>query len=576
MSRGTLSMTSGVYWVKRRWQSRSLSSKLILFYLPLFVLPSVFGLLLLSKNYNDTIKENAAEYSESVINLTANKLDDVIEVYNRLSLQILTSSDIGSLVAAPVSNEFEWLENQKSLERVVNPILGAMNSPQIIGSVFISESRHYMVGSDVAPKPGPEFLNAVAAKNGAPVWVPVESNWQEGGVQAFRVGRILKDDHFRPIGTFYLVINTSVFQDILQSAIAGPSISFQMKQGQSILLEESFQQNGVVTQILKKEVPVGQNGWTLSVSFSLKTLYSTVYSMSLYTAWLVLICIIAGVIASQTIRSDVAVPIVRLMKNMKQGLSGGTPQSLRKFPGAREITELNDTFIAVMYEIYNLIDEVKKNESQKHKAQLKVLQNQLSPHFLYNTLNSIRWMAMIRKQDHIRDMVDALSNVLRYSIRETDKLVTLDEEIRIMGDFVKIQQVRYQNFSFVVEIDESVRPYRVLKFLLQPLLENAIIHGLSSIGHAGEIRLKVTCDQMLHIWICDNGSGITAQRLAEVREELMNSPDDGHIGLTNVRERIELHYGAPFGMDIYSESGRGTTVELRLPVIKEESNHADD
>lgn len=291
--------------------------------------------------------------------------------------------------------------------------------------------------------------------------------------------------------------------------------------------------------------------------------------MSVFAAWLAGVCLVLGLVASYLIRADITLPIARLLTNMRRGLRGEKPNSLAKFRGAREITQLNDTFISVMYEIYNLLGEVKASEERKRKVQLKVLQNQLSPHFIYNTLNTIRWMAMIRKQDHIKEIVDALSNLLRYSIRDTNELVSLENEINVMGEFVKIQQVRHQNFIFQVELENEVKPYRLLKFLIQPLLENAIVHGLSSIDHSSQIRLEARAEKgMLYIRVWDNGIGMGQERLYEI-QQLMSNGTGSHIGLLSVRERIEMFYGPVYGMNIMSERGVGTTVELKLPILKE-------
>ncbi|MBB6634618.1 sensor histidine kinase [Cohnella thailandensis] len=431
----------------------------------------------------------------------------------------------------------------------------------------------------IGQNPGSELdivsKNEIRSKNGAPYWSSVKDDPQENGeVRAFRLSRVWKDDAFRPVGTFYLIVNADVFRDILKSAMTGSNSRLELAGTEGVLLGEQVQESNASLQTIRLAKSLGINNWTLDAYFAPHSLYSTVYRMSTFAAWLAVGCILLGIVASQIIRSDVAVPIHKLMTNMRLGLKGHPPKSLRKFNGAREITELNDTFISVMYEIYNLVEEVKKSEGRKREAQLKVLQNQLSPHFMYNTLNSIRWMAMIRKQDHIREMVDALSNLLRYSIRDTDELVSLEEELDVMRNFVKIQQVRYQNFAFAVELDDAVREHRLLKFLLQPLLENAIIHGLSAIHHAGEIRIEATRDAgYLRIWIKDNGIGIPPDRLNRIREDIRTGNPNNHIGLSNVKERIELHYGPPYGLDIASRQGEGTLVELRLPLLeKREAN----
>lgn len=552
----------------------SLTKKLVFFYLPFFILPSVIGLALLAKNYNTVTRENAKAYSDTIVSLTVDKLDAAIESYNKLSLQLLTSSEITSLLTAPTANEFERLEIQRKLEKAATPIIGGIDSRKIMACVFEVKSGVYAIGKQPESGLTAADRQAIEQQNGAPYWAssPAAS---EGGASGdvFRLSRVMKDDNFRPIGIFYFVVNRDVFKDILSSAMAGPNTYFELTGAQGRLLGEPADQTASFSRALRTGETLAHNGWTLTATFALSTLYATMYRMSIFAVWLALICVALGLIASQVVRSDLAVPIVKLMANMKQGLRGGPPHALRKIKGAREIRELNDTFISVMYEIHNLIAEVKKSEERKRDAQLQVLQHQLSPHFLYNTLNSIRWMAMIRKQDHIRDMVDALSHLLRYTIRDTNELVSLEDEVAIMKDFVKIQQVRYQNFSFIVDVPEELLSRRMLKLLLQPLLENAIVHGLSSIGHAGEIRLIASEEKkMLRIKIVDNGAGIEAERLEQISINLRQGNQGRHIGISNVKERIELHYGFPYGLEISSRPGGGTTVEVRLPLLESEAD----
>lgn len=560
---------SGFIKLKCRWNRWSLTKKLVVFYLPLFVLPSIIGLSILAQNYNAAIRANAQSYSDTIANLTVDKLEATIKALNDVSLHILTSDEVAVTLKDPVPNEFVKLELQQQLERSVLPIIGGLNSKRISGCVFVTNDSTFVIGQDgqepLKQKEIADILNA----NGAPYWAPVKSG-VDGSVKAFRLGRVIKDDYFRPIGTFYLVISPTVFRDVLSSAMAGSNTAFALVNQQADLIKEPEVKEEFISETLKINKTLSYNGWMLTAEYALNSVYAAVYRMSVFTAWLAGGCLILGLTASYLIRTDIAVPITKLLANMRRGLRGEKPNSLSKFKGAREITQLNDTFISVMYEIHNLMSEIKVSEERKRQAQLKVLQNQLSPHFIYNTLNTIRWMAMIRKQDHIREIVDALSNLLRYSIRDTDELVSLENEVNVMREFVKIQQVRYQNFKFKVILDDKVRHYRMLKFLIQPLLENSIVHGLASVDHSAEIHLEAKEDKgMLHIQVWDNGSGMDGNRILQINHILKNGTGN-HIGLLSVKERIEMFYGPPYGMKISSEQGEGTTIDLKLPILEEE------
>lgn len=556
---------------KRRWQRWSLPQKLVLFYLPLFVLPSMIGLSFLANNYNAAIRENAEAYSDTIVSLTVDKLDAAIEDYNNISLRILTASEISAILSGSLHNQFEQIEIQRSLEKYVLPITGGFHDDGILGVVFTTNQGTFTLGKDWGLPLDSRHLSEIREENGQPYWAPLTSDSQEGARSTgFRLGRVLKDDNFKPIGFFYLVISPTSFQDILSSAMAGPNTTFQLVDRQTLLAEEPSEPTELVTDSLQSQKWLAHNEWRLVANLPLTTLYATVYRLSMIAVWLAGGCFIVGVIAFYLIRMDVALPIAKLHKNMRKGLKGEHPHKLSKFKGAKEIAELNDTFISIMYEIHNLIEEVKKGEKRKREAQLKGLRNQLSPHFLYNTLNSIRWMAMIRKQDHIREVVDALSTLLQYTIRDADELVTLNKEVDIMQEFVKIQQVRYQNFAFVAHLEPGIGEYKLLKFLIQPLLENAIVHGLSSINHAGEIRLEAQVrEDMLLLSVQDNGNGISPERLTQIREDLSSGNNNKHIGLSNVKEMIDIHYGLPYGLEMTSEIGCGTTVILKLPVLKE-------
>ncbi|WP_068502759.1 cache domain-containing sensor histidine kinase [Paenibacillus kribbensis] len=558
-------------WYK--WRNWKLQYKLMIIYIPLIVLPSVVGLAILTNSYNQTSQEVISYYSKTIIDLTRDKIDTQISNYNDISLKLFTKSEIIRLFEDIPENQFERLGIQRQLEGNIRPAIGEIDINNIISCVFVTKSGRFVVGNDSADHYNDNeqtFIDNIEKSNGAPVWSnPREFRIGNREVQAFRLGRVIKDDNFQPIGIAYLVINSRWLQNTLTSSQVGSGVELAVRDSRDqVIIKKEMQLAKTSDNTLDIVAQIKQNDWSVFASFSLAELYGTVHRMSGFAVGLIVLCTVIGLVATYIFVTDLVIPIKRLRGNIYQGIKGVQPQLMIKFKGAREICELNDLFISFLYEIYNLVEDVKKNEKKKRKAELKLLQNQLSPHFLYNTLNSIRWMALIRKQDHIREMVDALTHLLTYSLHNADELVLLKDELSVMQDYVKIQKVRYQNFQFITHIEADLENVKILKFLLQPLIENALVHGLSNIDRPGEIKLSIKeCNNQLLVQVIDNGMGISNERLSSIHEILAGKNENNHIGLRSVQERIQMYYGSEYGLQILSMEGSGTTMEIIMPLI---------
>nr|WP_255807440.1 sensor histidine kinase [Cohnella mopanensis] len=221
-----------------------------------------------------------------------------------------------------------------------------------------------------------------------------------------------------------------------------------------------------------------------------------------------------------------------------------------------------------MYEIEQLIQQTVSQEQKKRAAEIEALRKQLSPHFLYNTLNSIRWLAILQKQSNIKALVESLSSLLNYTLRDANEFVNLREDAEKLEDYISIQKIRYRQFAYATDIGERTLNASVPKFIIQPIVENALIHGLEPLDRMGQITVRASIrGSVLKLTVEDNGIGIAPDKLAEIRQQLSGSAPQGttkHIGILNVHERIVAHYGYPYGMSIDSEAGQGTTIEVTL------------
>jgi two-component system sensor histidine kinase YesM len=205
--------------------------------------------------------------------------------------------------------------------------------------------------------------------------------------------------------------------------------------------------------------------------------------------------------------------------------------------------------------------------------ELLALQSQMNPHFLFNTLETLNWkvMELGGKRSDVNVMIENLSSILKYSLEDPDQEITLKEELDHVRSYVAIQKMRYRDkFEFSWHCDRSLEELRVLRLLLQPLVENAIYHGIKPQEGRSAIRIDArTVDSRLEISVTDTGAGMSAQRLEEIRESLaIRETETPHIGLYNTNKRIRLAFGEDYGITIDSGEGRGTTVTVILPILR--------
>ncbi|MCR5656380.1 MAG: sensor histidine kinase [Butyrivibrio sp.] len=216
-------------------------------------------------------------------------------------------------------------------------------------------------------------------------------------------------------------------------------------------------------------------------------------------------------------------------------------------------------------------EQVKKEQKLLRKAEFEVLQAQINPHFLYNTLDAIVWSAEAGNQRQVVKMVGSLSDFFRSSLNKGKEIVTIKEEIQHVRSYLEIQQIRYQDIlSYQLEVSEDLYPYHIPKITIQPIIENALYHGIKNKRGGGMIRVTGNIhDDMIEIIVADNGMGMEEGRLQAVRESLSHEkPEHSAIyGMYNVNERIKLEFGEEYGLSVDSKYGYGTTVTITLPKI---------
>lgn len=237
--------------------------------------------------------------------------------------------------------------------------------------------------------------------------------------------------------------------------------------------------------------------------------------------------------------------------------------------GTAEITSLTESFEHMVLQIQELVEKVRQEEISLRKTELKALQAQINPHFLYNTLDAIAWMCEAERYKDAVEMVNALARLFRISISRGHELISIAKEIDHAKSYLKIQNFRYKNqFTYAFHVDEQCLTYLCNKITLQPIIENAIYHGIDRMVDEGLIDIRIfQKDGKIVFEVEDNGVGMTQEQCEEILQK--DSGDKAGIGIKNVNDRIKIYFGEEYGIKIQSELDEGTCVAITMPKITE-------
>ncbi len=278
-----------------------------------------------------------------------------------------------------------------------------------------------------------------------------------------------------------------------------------------------------------------------------------------------------SVVAAWSLSKSIYTPIKKL-HDVTTTITKNDLQALMTSDNVDEITELGMSFNIMIGKIKDLLDSKIKEQENLKKAELRALQAQINPHFLYNTLDTIIWMAESNQTNQVVEIVSALSNFFRISLSKGMDWITIGEEVERIRSYLTIQKMRYRDIlDFKIEVDEDVSENTILKLILQPLVENALYHGIKNKRQGGAIyvRARRRNHDEVELQVEDDGIGFTPEKLAQLRAELEDDSGDikleSGFGIGNVNKRVRLYYGKPYGLSVRSEYATGTCVTLVIP-----------
>lgn len=314
---------------------------------------------------------------------------------------------------------------------------------------------------------------------------------------------------------------------------------------------------------------VGYTGWKIVGVTPMSDITSDYKQMSLFAIFIMFFGVFILVFLNMFVSSRIANPIKALENSVKK-LENGVKDVDISISGSYEIQHLGKAIRSMVNQMHTLMDNIVEEQESKRKSELNALQAQINPHFLYNTLDSIVWMIENENYDGAIIMVTALARLFRISLSKGKNIITVRDEIEHARNYLTIQNIRYKNkFTYDIQVDENTLNFASIKLIIQPLIENAIYHGMEFMGGDGEILIKTYIkDNDLYIDVVDNGLGMEQ----DVADTLLTSESKvekkgSGIGLKNVHERIQIYFGKDYGLKVYSEPDEGTTISIHMPCV---------
>ena len=317
---------------------------------------------------------------------------------------------------------------------------------------------------------------------------------------------------------------------------------------------------------------VGYTGWKLVGVVPADNIWDNYGQLLLFFLFVVLFSIFLLVFVNLHLSERISVPIKTLERAVKE-LEAGQEEVDIDVSGPYEIERLGHSIRSMVSTMRHLMDDIIEQEAQKRRSELDVLQSQINPHFLYNTLDSVVWMTENGRTDEAILMVTSLARFFRISLSRGSNIIPIADELEHARHYLTIQKMRYKNkFSAVIAAEDGVEGLYTIKLIVQPILENAIYHGMAYADVDGEITVRARRDREdVVIEVADNGPGMpeeTVERLLDQSYAAAPGTKGSGIGLRNVHQRIRLTFGEEYGLAIHSEPDAGTTVCIRLPVLE--------
>ncbi|WP_127487884.1 cache domain-containing sensor histidine kinase [Paenibacillus ehimensis] len=577
----------------------SIAVRLFVLFFVSIIVPVLIGGYLSYEKSTKMIEEQVSNVASLTIRQVSDKLNFIVKGLDNTSMRLIGSKLIqdalqGKNAATPYENA---KLNNDAKDLVISLIT---NSPEIMDIFILDVNKQNSIASSgfqgVIDPWETEWYRKTIEANGTAVWFGLnDRSYLKGtdmGIPVFGLGRAVKDvDSGKTFGVLFIEVRGSVLMEALDGIqfgqtgftyVTDPNNQFvyhpqKENYGEISNLELPnrtgvMEMNGTETLVIPGTL---DNGWRVAGIIPIRELIADSIAIRELTVWIALASVLVAVVMGYYVAYKIGRPLVYLSKLMKQGEAGDlTVRS--KLTGRNEIGQLSRSFNKMIRQIGVLVERIAEEENEKKKAEIRAMRYQINPHFLYNTLNSIRWMARLQRTDDVADAISTLVPLLEASLERNGSFVKLGEDFDLLRKYMIIQQYRYDNkIMLEIHCPPELSEISIPRMLLQPIVENAIFHGIAPKEEEGMIRVTVNREgDDAVIVIQDDGIGIEETKLPHLLSGTSSTRMNGmtRIGLFHVHQTLQLYFGAGYGLRVQSEVGKGTFVRIHIPIRRGDSH----
>jgi two-component system sensor histidine kinase YesM len=598
--------------IMSRWKNISFQTKLLLVFFLLSIIPALLIGTTAYQRSSDMLHNQTEQDLEVILAQLNTTIERQINDFDRFSVLPYFMPDIFSYLNKPYFSKEQWGTAEINAQRTMARLMSAYPSinSSIDGLMLYGmngtingyrASLESAINIDVNMKDDPWYKEVLAQQGGFVITGVNEIQQFTGSPFKAIVGaRLLMDDNYRPLAVIAIFISPDFIQKIVHSLQLHNVQVTVLDSSRNLIyatdpnLAERIRSIGADQKKGVWEIDVSKDnarvtfsgvslksdylGWKIYMGVNSEEMLKGSRSIRNFTIVIIIILVFVAASVSWLLARGISKPIYRLIRSMREVERGefSIPSSIVR---EDEIGQLQSSYGRMVNRLDELVSSIEEKERQKRNAELYALRARIQPHFLYNTLNSIRMLAILQHSTHIAKLIQSLSKLLHANMKLDSELVPLQDEIRLQKHYASLMDLRYTHvFEIEWDIPEQVQNAAVPPMLLQPLIENAIFHGAKGLERKLNIvvqaRLEAGTTDTLIIEISDNGIGFP-DRALEMLYDQTNDSDSKNIGLRNVRDRIRLRFGEDYGLTLERLEGH-TRIILKMPYrIMEKEAHTN-
>jgi two-component system sensor histidine kinase YesM len=547
-----------------------------------------------------TYKKQLYIQTSQIVKLLADNVDNKLERISSLSFDIMTDDDLQeSLMKINAeSSSYQKLQYATELRAKLLHYPYSEKYIESIGIIDLDNNQYFEGDSNTNITTGQlnQIENSPRIDDGIVIWIQPSNN--DDQILAVRSVRQIDKFSFSKLGILVVKINKKKLLDSKFDYFSKTGYYFTVFSKDSIIIEEKnnvdlspFQldihdkEGYFFKSINKKNYLINYNtfnytGWQFAFALPIQNIMLQISEVQIIIVLIYLVIFIFTTYVVIIFSSKIAKPLEKLMANLKDVKTqwfNSTDYSdyltniiFTHSKDEDEIRFLERDFKILVDRINSLLKENYDEKIIKKEWQLKALQRQINPHFLYNTLDSLYWLSKLNKQEQISIIIKSLGNLLRNSIYKADNIITIGEEVEILRDYINIQKFRFQDrLNIIINIDEKLMEYKIPNLTIQTIVENSISHGLEVKAENCTIDIYANLENDdIKITILDNGPGVNSEMLTKLRN-MEIEPDNSGIGIKNVDQRIKLIFGNSYGLVLNSLEGKWFRVDILIPCRRE-------